>query len=171
MGRARASNANKRLGILFARAVTADVKEASKFRSSYTLDRTGKLSLFRALSAFMPSAIRNECNHVGRQGLTLVEYNKCLEQNGFPKRWLNPKHCNDLKLLDAGWEVLKDFCPAQDLSTLKAKFLLVCQQFHDAWEEDTQFKPSLRKSHTQLRSIGMCITQTELLRDMPKNYL
>lgn len=51
------------------------------------------------------------------------------------KRWLNPKHCNDLKLLDAGWEVLKDFCPAQDPSTLKAKFLLVCQQFHDAWEE------------------------------------
>ena len=51
------------------------------------------------------------------------------------KRWLNPKHCDDLKLLDAGWETLKGFCPAQDLSTFKAKFLLVCQQFHDAWEE------------------------------------
>ena len=51
------------------------------------------------------------------------------------KRWLDPKDPDDLKLLDAGWEVLKCFCPMQDLSELKAKFLLVCQHFHDAWEE------------------------------------
>ncbi|EKX44998.1 hypothetical protein GUITHDRAFT_139280 [Guillardia theta CCMP2712] len=164
MGRARASYANKSLGILFARAVTADVHDESKFRSSCTVDRTGKLSLFKALSLFMPSAIRNECNQVGRRGLTVVEYNKCLEQNGFPKarsrspfledvensqskhapgikyffvgkRWLNPRDCNDLKLLDAGWETLKGFFPLQEPSTLKAKLLLVCQRFHDAWEE------------------------------------
>lgn len=51
------------------------------------------------------------------------------------KRWLDPKDSDDLKLLDAGWDVLRCSCPTPDLSELKAKFLLVCQHFHDAWEQ------------------------------------
>mmetsp|Transcript_25354 Transcript_25354/g.83877 ORF Transcript_25354/g.83877 Transcript_25354/m.83877 type:complete len:290 (-) Transcript_25354:31-900(-) len=174
MGRPSASETNKKIGLLFANAVTEDThtKNISSFQ---IVDRTGRLSLFEALSSLMPSAIRDTNSHSGRSGLTRIEFNKYLEKHGFFKarskspydedqeesrgrrvqgvryyfvyrRWLNPHDAADFKLLESRWGNLEQSLSAVDGSVTRETFVSICQTFHDQWKEELMKKSSRRSS-------------------------
>ena len=53
--------------------------------STRVVARSGQLSLFSALEECCPGCIRNLSTANGRRGLTMIEFNKSLEKEGFEK--------------------------------------------------------------------------------------
>lgn len=82
MVRAIASEENKKIGLDFALAVTAETEPGE----DHFITRSGEAhTLFSALKQCCPSVVRNEDPFVGRHGMTELEFNKVLERNGFVK--------------------------------------------------------------------------------------
>ena len=53
--------------------------------STQVVARSGQLSIFSALEECCPACIRNASTAAGRRGLTMIEFNKALEKEGFEK--------------------------------------------------------------------------------------
>jgi len=174
MGRPSASDVNKNIGLLFSDAVTEDTQNRN-WPSFQIVDRTGRLSLFEALTAFVPSVIRDTTSQSGRNGLTRIEFNKYLEKNGFFKarskspydedqeesrgkqvqgvryyfvyrRWLNPEDAADRKVLESKWVILQETLAAMNESVTQSNFLSICKTYHDQWKAELMKKRCNRPS-------------------------
>jgi hypothetical protein len=113
MVRPAASEENKRIGLMFARAVSraamalraagdgvhpdpaaaaadggrrgAQVTTPVESEDCPVVARTGRWSIFCALQECCPSAVRNDDPYIGKYGMTEIELNKVLEKNNFIK--------------------------------------------------------------------------------------
>ncbi|EKX36972.1 hypothetical protein GUITHDRAFT_116838 [Guillardia theta CCMP2712] len=83
MVRPSASLENKRIALAFAHMVTSPAPASGPARQAVC--RTGRYSLYDALSACCPSSVINQDPYVGKYGLRAIEFCKVVESDGFVK--------------------------------------------------------------------------------------
>ncbi|EKX36974.1 hypothetical protein GUITHDRAFT_116840 [Guillardia theta CCMP2712] len=74
---------NKRIALAFAHMVTSPAPASGPARQAVC--RTGRYSLYDALSACCPSSVINQDPYVGKYGLRAIEFCKVVESDGFLK--------------------------------------------------------------------------------------
>eukprot|EP00961_Rhodomonas_salina_P169139 2278913-Rhodomonas_salina.1 len=129
MVRPRGSQESREVGLLFANLVTVEDSDPDA-----RVLRTGTRSIFAVLSCICPWTVR-EGDTGSRDGLSLAEFNKVLESNGFLKsrqrlsrsssaygledagsycfakrRWRDPSDDNDRSALIDGFRTLQKSC-------------------------------------------------------------
>ncbi|EKX36973.1 hypothetical protein GUITHDRAFT_116839 [Guillardia theta CCMP2712] len=125
MVRPSASFENKRIALAFAHMVTSPAPASGPARQAVC--RTGRYSLYDALSACCPSSVINQDPYVGKYGLRAIEFCKVVESDGFLKvrhqglsdagaeevryvyagrRWRDPRDEEDMRALREAWEEL-----------------------------------------------------------------
>ncbi|EKX52961.1 hypothetical protein GUITHDRAFT_101413 [Guillardia theta CCMP2712] len=103
MVRPAASWENKRIALAFAHMVTSPAPFSGPARQSVC--RTGRFSVYDALSACCPMSVINNDPYDGKYGLRAIEFYKVVESNGFVKvRHQRPRGKSELSSSSGSWE-------------------------------------------------------------------